>query len=250
MRRNFVVAGLLLGCSMITAVQAHSTGLMNADGVPRSIQRISGAAAAPIVDARIDPDPVELNVSLDWVAGATNNGIWANISLRPDRMLVTTRGLDAAANDFETGCSKNIRPHGGPVTIEQMQQVLNCEDQTSTVNSISPHRAVFLPIGEQPQKCTDTNLTNGIYRICAAILRWSSDSFDVEYQENLKTGGIFSVTRARFQINLQRYPRSSLLAGRINGCSVILLDGATFNPNQPQKLAHQDRVTGARCTRQ
>ena len=98
MRRKFVVAGLLLGCATFTTVQAHSTGLGNANEAPRSIQRISGAAATPIVDARVDPDPVELNVSVGWMTGATNHGIWGNISLRPDRMLVTTRGLDAAAN--------------------------------------------------------------------------------------------------------------------------------------------------------
>ena len=241
-----IALGIALAHAQVTA-----QGPQGAQSLSLSPRR-TDAASSSLLDPRTDKNGAVLNVLLDWLAKGRSYGVWPKIIVRPDSLIVTTNSVGPQAGDVETGCADRLRANhvpGSRPSVEEMQQILNCNSRSAVVNAVSPHRSIFLPLGTGPRKCTETDLTHGSYRICAAILQQSADSFQMEYEEDSRINGTLVALRVRFAVNLQRDPASSLLAGRIVGCTVKTLAAFTFNPQQPSKMTPFESARLEHCSR-
>jgi hypothetical protein len=218
----------------------------------------NGAAQAEGPGANIvssaDRSGIKLVVEFNWENAANNghhgNGISAQIILFTDHIIVSKYGMAPESDNEENGCGKRlVRGPNGKVlpSVENMQQVLNCQDHAARLNESSTHHSVFLPSGAGQRRCTETRLSDGSYRVCAALLSASQDILRMEYEEDINHDGQLSALRARFDITLLRDPGER--SGRILGCTAKIVAAYTFNPNQPTKLTAYDHTTVERCTR-
>jgi hypothetical protein len=196
---------------------------------------------------------VELHIQLGWtsaaVTGGDPNGIYADIILQPGQIIVSRHGQTPEAHDAARGCA-GIRPRVGPdgkllLSDSDAEKFINCERRAITANTTLTHHAVILPIVAAPRKCTETRLSNGSYRICAALVEQEADRLRMEYEEDTDYAGKLYAYRARFDITLLRHPLDRLR--RIWRCNAKIVEAFTFNPKQPSKLTPFDRITSERC---
>jgi hypothetical protein len=212
------------------------------------------AQTGSMLDPRTDRDGAVLSLILDWRAAGQSYGLLPKIILRPEGLIVSTTRVGVQAQDFSNGCASRLRAGhvpGTPPTVEEMQGVLDCDRGTvhADVAPQSNRQGVILPWGAGQRRCSDATLTHGQYRLCATVLQQSQNSFQMEYEEASHTSGTLLVTRARFEVTLERYPATSLLAGRITGCSVQTSSAYSFNPRNPGKMTPMETLRGATCSR-
>jgi hypothetical protein len=183
-------------------------------------------------------DPYDVNNSPQWIS--------ASVILFPDHITVSKNDQTPEANDINRGCRLDAGPDGKTLLSDSnMQKMVHCMHRAAGANITATQHAVMLAIVGAPRKCTETRLVNGSYRVCAALLRQSQNTLQMEYEEDQDRDGKITAERARFDIVLMRNPNTPL--GRIESCTVKTLAAFTFNPKEPSKLTPSVHVTNERC---
>jgi hypothetical protein len=162
---------------------------------------------------------------------------------RPDQTVTFSAaraGPTPEAENIDVACDRKLaRSKNGHVPLSQdnLQKMEKCDLQQLQENSKDTNHAVLLPIADGArQKCgTQVTLSTGAFRICAALLQQSPERLTLEYEEDSSYNRDFRVTRARFDILLQRSRDVPL--GHIWGCTLNVTDALSFNP---YKVPYQD----------
>jgi hypothetical protein len=199
-----------------------------------------------------DTNGVRLFVSLDW-SNALNaargvNGIQAQIILQQDHIIVSKYGQKPEADNVGKTCNKQLeRGANGRVLLSQenLQNIEGCDVREIRENASPTNYALFLPVVAGSRLCRDIRLSTGPFRICAALLRLSSDQLSMEYEEASSYDRDFRVSRVRFDIMLQRSQKVPL--GHIWGCAIKVSAAFSFNPQQPSTLVPYQNVGNERC---
>jgi hypothetical protein len=193
-----------------------------------------------------DSSGIELLVKLAWTSAAVRGGdpdvISADIVLLPNRIIVSRYDQTPEAQDIQAGCGFDRTVQISP---SDAQKFMECRRRAGAANTTLTHHAVMLPIEGGPRKCTETHLSSGSYRICAALVEKAADRLRMEYEEDTDHTGNLYAHRARFDITLLRDPRDRL--DRILGCNVKTVAAFTFNPKRSNNLVPFDRATIERC---
>jgi hypothetical protein len=199
-----------------------------------------------------DGGGVELTIELGWTDAAHkvgSRGISSQVILLSDHLNVSKFGLTWEDRDIQSGCAKmlDVGPDGKTLPSDaNIQRINKCRSRGAIANATRTHHAVILPFATGARKCTETGLTNGLYRICAALLQQSPDTLRMEYEENTEHDGKLSASRVRFDITLLR--GRGPLSGLTENCTAKTIAAFTFNPSEPSKLMPFDHATIERCT--
>jgi hypothetical protein len=210
---------------------------------------LSASAAHSLTVGPSDQDGVSLSVDLEWTTIERKTGIVAKIILHQGEIIVDRWGLTPEADNEETGCGKRISKAHDPkkaITVEEMKEILDCQDRTSTLNSLSIHPSVILD-NNSLSHCTDTKLSNGVYQICAEIISNSPDVIRMQYEESTKYGQKISIDKVRFDLRLLRQSENS--SSPIVGCTAKIVAAFTLDPRQSNKLAPFDHIRLEQCQR-
>lgn len=239
---------MLVGVSPAAHAQSATTGSERRQVAPGRPAE-SSSAPSPF-ESNAEQNGSVLYLTLGWTSEGQTFGQTPKIIVRSDNLIVSTMQVSSSASDAATGCINRVRAGHRPNTslsADEMQQLLDCRKLAVRVDAASPRNAIFLPLRTGPRKCTENDLTNGSYRICAALLQQSPDSFRLEYEEGQNVNGKLAVTRTRFEVTLQRRPTNSGLYGRIEECQVSVLDALAFDPKQPRKMQRSGTIRIQRC---
>ena len=210
---------------------------------------LSASVAHSLTVGPSDQDGVSLTIDLEWQTIESKSGIVAKIILQQDAIIVDRFGLTPAADNEETGCGKRIsKAHGSrkSITVEEMQAILNCEDKTSEINSVSIHPSVILSKNTLSH-CTNTNMSNGLYQLCAEIISDTPDLIRMQYEEYTKYGRKASIDKVQFDLKLLR--QSEDPSSIILGCAAKIVAAFTLNPKQPNQLAPFNHILLEQCHR-
>jgi hypothetical protein len=170
--------------------------------------------------------------------------------LRKDEIIVDRLGLTPAADNEETGCGKRISKAHDPkkaVTVQEMKEILDCEDRTRVINVTAVHRSVILD-SKTLSHCTNTNLSNGIYELCAEIITNSPNVMRMQYEEYKKKGGESSVDKVRFDLSILRISGGDP-SSPVSGCTAKIQAAFTLDARQSNKLEPFDHIVLEQCHR-
>jgi hypothetical protein len=210
---------------------------------------LTASAAHSLTLGPSDQDGVRLNVELGWQTAEIKTTIVANLILDQDEIIVDRYGLTPKADNEDTKCAKRIREAHNPkkaISVQEMGDILDCEDKTTIVNTLSVHPSVILD-NKNSSHCTNTNLSNGIYQLCAEIITDSPNVLRIQYEENKKYGAKTTINKVRFDLEVLR--ESENPSSPISGCTAKILAAFILDPKQPNKLVPFDHITWERCHR-
>jgi hypothetical protein len=210
---------------------------------------LSASAAHSLTVGPSDQDGVSLSVDLGWQTSERKTGIVAKLIFHQDEIIVDRWGLTPQADNEETGCGKRISKGHDPkkaITVEEMKEILDCQDRASTINTLSVHPSVILD-KNTTSHCTDTKLSNGVYQLCAEIISNSPDVIRMQYEESTKYGRKISIDRVRFDLKVLR--QSENPSSPIIGCTAKIVAAFTLDPKQSNKLAPFDHIQLEQCQR-
>jgi hypothetical protein len=210
---------------------------------------LSASAAHSLTIGPFDQERVSLSVNLGWKTTERNTGVVAEIILHQDEIIVERWGLTPEADNEETGCGKRVSKAHDPkkaISVDEMAQILNCEDKTAVINSVTVHPSVILD-SKTLSHCTNTKLSNGTYQICAEVISNSPDVIRMKYEENKKYWRNVSINKVRFDLKLLR--QSENPSSPIIGCTAKILAAFTLDPKQSNKLAPFDHILLEQCQR-
>jgi hypothetical protein len=210
---------------------------------------LSASAAHSLTIGPSDQDGVSLTVELGWASLERKTAIVTKIIFHQDEIIVDRYGLTPKADNEETGCGKRISRAHDPkkaISVQEMGEILDCEDKTTIINTLSVHPSVILD-NNTSSHCTNTSLSNGVYQLCAEIISNSPDVIRVQYEENKKYGAKASIVKVRFDLKVLR--QSENPSSPIIGCTAKIVAAFTLDPKQSNKLAPFDHIQGEQCHR-
>lgn len=210
---------------------------------------LSASAAHPLTIGSSDSDVVSLSVDLAWATAERKTGIAAKIILHQDEIVVDRWGLTPQADNEETDCGKRISKAHDPkkaITVEEMGEILDCQDGASTINSLSIHPSVILD-NTTRSHCTDTRMSRGEYQLCAEIISNSPNVIRMQYEESTKYGPKISINKVQFDLTLVRQSENS--SSPIVGCTAKIVAAFTLDPRQSNRLAPFNHIQLEQCQR-